>query len=91
MSNPARRPEAVRIATQLIGRSYSKRELLLSKLLPGTESDDEALYCSTFIGLCWAPGMRSPLWVDPQHKPLYPAVLAMRAMLEDVPLGWRRV
>ena len=78
-------------AETFVGRRYSLKEVLRSKLVPNRRPDVMELYCSTFIGLAVAGITQLMLWDGPEQLPLYPAILAAHPDLADVPLLWRHL
>ena len=80
---------ALNLATQ--GQSYSWSQLVTSKLVPGTEPQTDALYCSTLVGLAYQKAAGVQLHAQRFYKPLYPGTLAEHNGLDKVPLEWRPV
>jgi uncharacterized protein YycO len=75
-----------------IGQPYSIMQPLLAKLgwLGAQTPNNNALYCSTLVGLVVAEATGIELGSIPQWQPLYPAMLAMHSDLSTVPLEWRQ-
>ncbi len=78
-------------AQRHIGKSYSLLQAVVSKLVPGTTPQPNALYCSTFVGLVVANATGLDLSHDPAHQPLHPGTLAAHPFLTDVLVEWRHL
>jgi hypothetical protein len=80
---------AANVATAAIGQAYSASAVVLSKLIPSTAPDPNALYCSTFVGIALERGSGFSLYGEPRYRPLHPSVLASHPDLVDVDVEWR--
>ncbi len=78
-------------AQRHIGKPYSLLQAVVSKVVPGTVPNPNALYCSTFVGLVVANATGYDLSSDPMHQPLHPGTLAAHPDLTDVLLEWRQL
>lgn len=78
-------------AQRHIGKPYSLIQAIVSKLVPGTLPTQNALYCSTFVGLVVANATGVDLSSDPMHQPLHPGTLAAHPDLTDAFLEWRQL
>lgn len=78
-------------AQQHIGEPYSVLQAIISKLIPGSAPNPNALYCSTLVGLVVAEATGVDLSSDPAHRPLHPGTLAAHPDLIDVLLEWRNL
>ena len=76
-------------AVRHVGKAYSRTEAVRSLLAPGRESDPSRMFCSSFIDVIVAEATGLRLSALPEHRPLYPATLAMHPALATVPLEWR--
>jgi uncharacterized protein YycO len=87
----AQRIDIAQFALSLVpqGQAYSWAELVKSKIVPGTIPQNNALYCSTLVGLAYQRAAGVQLHARSFYKPLYPGTLAQHYALEVVDLEWR--
>ena len=76
-------------ASAHIGQPYSRTEAVLSRLVPGRETDPNRIFCSSFIDVVVAEATGLRLSALLEHRPLYPATLVTHPDLMTVPLEWR--
>lgn len=86
--------DVVQAARAFLGQNlrYSVLQAVMAKLFPGVPITQARLFCSTFVGLCYATGTQGALKLDsdPDHQPLYPGTLFGHSALDPVLLEWRK-
>jgi cell wall-associated NlpC family hydrolase len=75
-------------ALSYVGKPYSAIEAVLSKLVRGRKPRPDRLICSTLVGLAIQDGTGVDLSASPEHRPLFPGVIAEHPALQTVLLEW---